>query len=219
MWNVAAGLGHQVGVFDWMSTWPVEPLPGYIYSAIYPTRNVYPSEVQTIADETPANEYANPFDVRPRYKRRYELAFSLFDAWKPSVSFHFNQAIDFSHNHWADLEGGFATPQVPYQVIAPPILDAYELSDYWIGRFMEQFEANECQVIRVFRKDVKMNLCGQTRAKDSNITAALVDRFSYPRHAAKGGKGTKADPGFFFGFKSDIWQAYALGVTWLDTNK
>ena len=89
----------------------------------------------------------------------------------------------------------------------------------WIGRFMEQFEANECRVRRVFRKDVKMYLCGQTRAKDSNITAALVDRFSFPRHAAKGGKGTKSDPGFFFGFKSDIWQAYALGVTWLDTNK
>ena len=91
----------------------------------------------------------------------------------------------------------------------------------WIGRFMEIFQedVDYDNLTRMYRKDVKMNLCGQTRAKDSNITAALVDRFSYPRHAAKGGKGTKADPGFFFGFKSDIWQAYALGVTWLDTNK
>lgn len=89
----------------------------------------------------------------------------------------------------------------------------------WIGRFMEAAEECSIQPERLYRKDVKMNLCGQTRAKDSNITQALVDRFSFDRHAAKGGKGTKKDPGFFFGFKSDIWQAYALGVTWIDMSK
>ena len=86
----------------------------------------------------------------------------------------------------------------------------------WIGRFRQAaIYAGGGQAI-LYRKDVKMNLCGQTRAKDSNISQALVDRFSFDRHAAKGGKGTKKDPGFFFGFKSDIWQAYALGVTWID---
>jgi len=86
----------------------------------------------------------------------------------------------------------------------------------WIGRFRQAAIFSGGGQVSLFRKDVKMNLCGQTRAKDSNITQALVDRFSFPRHAEKGGKGTKADPGFFFGFKSDIWQAYALGVTFLD---
>ena len=86
----------------------------------------------------------------------------------------------------------------------------------WIGRFRQAAIYSGGGNAILYRKDVKMNLCGQTRAKDSNITQALVDRFSYPQHAAKGGKGTKKDPGFFFGFKSDIWQAYALGVTWID---
>lgn len=86
----------------------------------------------------------------------------------------------------------------------------------WIGRFMQ---CNPKKSSTLFRKDVKMNICGQTRAKDSNIRQALIDRFSYERHKAKGGKGTKKDPGFFYGFKSDIWAAYALGVTYLDITK
>lgn len=82
----------------------------------------------------------------------------------------------------------------------------------WVGRFQEA----GVNVHLMFRKEVKLNLCGLTRAKDSNIRQALIDRFSYDRHKAKGGKGTKKDPGFFYGFSQDVWQAYALGVTYLD---
>ena len=89
----------------------------------------------------------------------------------------------------------------------------------WVGRYYEKARYYNCNPQLMYRKDVKMNLCGQTRAKDSNIRQALVDRFSYDRHAAKGGKGTKADPGFFFGFKSDIWAAYGVGVTYIDQLK
>jgi len=88
----------------------------------------------------------------------------------------------------------------------------------WVGRY-EQAAYLKALTSRMYRKDVKMNICGQTRAKDSNIRQALVDRFSYDRHKAKGGKGTKADEGFFFGFKADIWAAYAVGVTYIDQLK
>lgn len=60
----------------------------------------------------------------------------------------------------------------------------------------------------IYRKDEKMNLCGSMKAKDSNIIQALKDRF--------GDKGTKANPGWFYGFSKDIWQAYAVGVTYYD---
>ena len=71
----------------------------------------------------------------------------------------------------------------------------------WIGRFIE----------------VKMNLCNTMRANDSNIIQALVDRFA-PNVRNKG-KGIKSDKGFFYGFRADIWQSYAVGVTYHDTFK
>ena len=85
----------------------------------------------------------------------------------------------------------------------------------WIGRFM-QYGKSMCdsRVDLLCRKDVKMNLCGQTRAKDSNIIQALIDRFAYG--IPNRGKGHKKTPGFFYGFRADIWQAYSVGVTYLD---
>ena len=82
----------------------------------------------------------------------------------------------------------------------------------WVGRFWQ--EAQHPYKKHVYRKEVKMNLCHSMKAKDSNITQALVDRFAtgQPNH----GKGTKRDPGWFHGFSKDVWQAYAVGVTYHD---
>lgn len=84
----------------------------------------------------------------------------------------------------------------------------------WIGRFMQHFKDSGVEVHLMMRSDVKMNLCGNMRAKDSNIRQALVDRFA--SDASNYGKGTKKAPGWFYGFSADMWQAYALGVTYLD---
>lgn len=82
----------------------------------------------------------------------------------------------------------------------------------WIGRFHQavNYEMPGALVELTFRRDVKLHHCGQTKAKDSNIRQALVDRFApgQPNH----GKGTKADPGWFYGFHADVWQSYALAV-------
>ena len=59
-----------------------------------------------------------------------------------------------------------------------------------------------------------MNLSHSKKDKDSNIAQALIDRFA-PNTPNKG-KGTKKNPGWFHGFKSDIWQAYAVAVTYHD---
>ncbi len=77
----------------------------------------------------------------------------------------------------------------------------------WIGRFIEACP-DKTRCATILRREVKLNLCHSARAKDGNAIQALKDRF--------GDKGTKAAPGWFYGFKADCWQAYALGVTWLD---
>lgn len=84
----------------------------------------------------------------------------------------------------------------------------------WIGRFMQHFKDSGVEVHLMMRSDVKMNLCGNVRARDSNIRQALIDRFAHG--ASNYGKGTKKAPGWFYGFSADMWQAYALGVTYLD---
>lgn len=75
----------------------------------------------------------------------------------------------------------------------------------WIGIFIESFGK---PYEYVYRKDEKMNLCRSMKAKDSNIRQALIDRF--------GEVGTKKNPGYFYGFKADIWSAYSVGTTYLD---
>ena len=79
---------------------------------------------------------------------------------------------------------------------------------FWIGQLYaaaQQYNAR----YRLKRMDVKMNLCHNSRAKDANIRQALIDRF--------GIVGTKKAPGWFYGFKSDLWAAYAVGVTYADS--
>lgn len=86
----------------------------------------------------------------------------------------------------------------------------------WIGRFTQLLEAD--MFIRpedVWRRDEKLCLCGDSRAKDANIRQALIDRFA--QFDKRFGKGTKQKPDWFFGFRADEWSAYAVAVTYLDT--
>jgi hypothetical protein len=85
---------------------------------------------------------------------------------------------------------------------------------FFSGRLHEVMDKAGIKPMRMARHEVKMHLCHNMRAKDSNISQALVDRFAplTPNH----GKGRKAEPGFFYGFKADIWQAMALACTYYD---
>lgn len=87
----------------------------------------------------------------------------------------------------------------------------------WVGRFAETIDIgletrfHDPETARlVYRRDIKLHFCGNPRAKDANITQALIDRFASGQ--PNRGKGTKANPGFFYGFHSDIWAAFALAV-------
>ena len=91
----------------------------------------------------------------------------------------------------------------------------------FIGRILELWNHKDfCNYPllpkRMYRRDVKINLCGSMKAKDSNIRQAIIDR--YP--ATGGGKlpqvGIKSAPGPLFGVSKDIWAALGVGLTFLD---
>ena len=81
-----------------------------------------------------------------------------------------------------------------------------------IGRFIELW-GDELHV-RVFRRDVKLHLCGLARAKDANIRQALIDRYG----GKDRGVGRKANPGPLYGITGDVWAALAVAVTVADTH-
>ena len=85
----------------------------------------------------------------------------------------------------------------------------------WSGRYSLAMALGGTAVEYVYRQEVKLNLCGSSRAKDANVRQALIDRFA--THDLKNGKGTKGNKDYFYGFRADIWQSYACGVTYLDT--
>lgn len=69
----------------------------------------------------------------------------------------------------------------------------------WIGRFIQR--SIEPTTL-VYRKDVKIHLCGSMRAKDGNIRQALIDKYGPP--------GTKKAPGRTYGISGHLWSALAI---------
>jgi hypothetical protein len=81
----------------------------------------------------------------------------------------------------------------------------------WIGRFVQH--AIHCGYAAprlIYRRDVKMHLCGNMHAKDKNIRQRLIDLFGPP--------GTKKNPGRTYGITSHAWAALALAVTASETS-
>jgi len=84
----------------------------------------------------------------------------------------------------------------------------------WIGRFEQVVRDAGRAPVKIKRQPVKMHHCYSGKATDANVTQALIDRFA--SGVPNRGKGSKALPGWFYGFAGDVWQAYALGVYAID---
>jgi hypothetical protein len=74
-----------------------------------------------------------------------------------------------------------------------------------IGRYVEAWDG---VFSFVYRRDVKLHICGSARATDSNIRAALIDKF--------GAQGSKKNPGVTYGLARDTWSALAIAVTYAE---
>nr|DAG44201.1 MAG TPA: crossover junction endodeoxyribonuclease [Caudoviricetes sp.] len=97
------------------------------------------------------------------------------------------------------------------------------------GRFSWQASLRGLMVGSIFRRDERSCLIPTKRNglpplpetapkhADGQIRASLIRRFA--RHDKERGRGTKANPDTFYGFHGDMWQAMAVGVTWLDQAK
>ena len=78
----------------------------------------------------------------------------------------------------------------------------------WTGRFLEALSGKN-STYRIPRADAKLHLCHNRTAKDANVNTLLQDRF--------GIKGTKKQPGYFFGFNSHTFAAFAVAITFIET--
>ena len=117
-----------------------------------------------------------------------------------------------------DLLGDYHGPVVIEMVASYGMAVGREVFEtcVWIGRFQEAHaQVVGCLPELVYRRDVKLHHCNSAKAKDANITQALIDRFASGE--PNRGKGTKTNPGWFHGFAGDMWQAYALAVYVADT--
>ena len=100
------------------------------------------------------------------------------------------------------------------QCFGMPVGDEVIETAAWAGKLEDRFQQTGFHTVRIKRTDEKMAICHSTRANDATIKQALVDRFAsgVPNH----GKGSKKEPGWFYGFRADIWSAYAVGVTYYE---
>ena len=76
---------------------------------------------------------------------------------------------------------------------------------FWSGRFAQAWGG---RFEMLPRRQVKLHLCNDSRGKDSNVRAALIDRYGGQEATRKGGALCEVH--------KDSWSALALCTVWLD---
>lgn len=102
----------------------------------------------------------------------------------------------------ADWEGALAVEMIASYGM-PVGREVFETC-VWIGRFLQAYRYTTLAQL-VYRKDVKVHLCGTSQARDPHIRQALIDLL--------GPQGTKKAPGPTYGVRSHAWAALGVGAT------
>lgn len=126
-------------------------------------------------------------DMKPIYHQKLPNAQIERELVYPLIHFDCFVAIELLENHGMPI--GATTIQTIIE----------------IGRIQKIVEQNHRQWMLVKRSEEKLCICNSVKAKDGNIRQALIDIY--------GEKGTKKQPGFFYGFRADEWQAFAIAHT------
>lgn len=130
----------------------------------------------------------------------------------------FGKTDNFELVQWMESRDGIAALGDPGTATVIEMIASYGMAVgaevfntcVWIGRF---YQACEGSIYLYYRKDIKMHLCGQTRAKDPNVRQALIDKFGPGEEKAIGKKKT---PGPLYGVAGDVWAALAIAVSFAE---
>lgn len=140
---------------------------------------------------------------------------SAYVLWQPASNRPMIESAIVKNEDFLTYDWALAV--VDIDIVAIEIVRSYGMSVgqtvfdtcVWIGRFWQMFyDLGHRDIRPIPRLDVKMCICHNGKAKDTNILQALKDRFGEP--------GTKKNPGILYGVKKDIWSAVAIAVTVAD---
>ena len=122
-----------------------------------------------------------------------------------------------------DALGWFARAAAPCDHFAVEMVASYGMAVgaevfetcVWIGRFIERWEDGYGSTLPriLYRRDVKLHICNDSRAKDANVRQALIDRYGGKAKAI----GLKKSPGPLYGLHGDCWSALAVAITAAET--
>jgi hypothetical protein len=143
IWDVAGANGFQVGVYDWMNVWPVEPVHGYMYTTRgRKTQDAYPeNRVHEVLRGVPPPLPPPRHPLHIEYAEKFSEGLALLQRFRPDVSFTLNKLTDHAHDLWIYqgkwYDGWVMVPLPrPYTSFPPIIEDAYAYADEWLGRYM-----------------------------------------------------------------------------------
>ena len=122
------------------------------------------------------------------------------------------------NEHLIEHIRGICAPETGWHHLAIEMIASYGMpvgaevfeTCVWIGRFIQAWGG---PFTKIYRREVKSFLCGDSKAKDGNIRQALIDRYG-----GSSAIGNKKSPGPLYGITKDVWAALAVAVTWQGTH-